>query len=149
MQDDEFCVIFSPTLLFSLLCCFHSRFDGNAVTMLPPLLLSIRGRRFRPRSMIPRPIFFSSTVKIQCHVQSLFINRNEMLALRWWSVLRWSERREERKTKIIPSDERWWCHLPPSSASRRAGRMKDDIVIVKALVCSLKVILWFQCKKRV
>lgn len=76
------CNIFSHLPVFFLSFCvvaiLPSQFDGNAVTMLP-----FPGRNISV--VFPfndtTSAHFLSTVKIQCHVQSLFINRNEMLAL--------------------------------------------------------------------
>lgn len=78
----SFCVIFFLCYLVFPFCAVSilppSQFDGNAVTMLP-----FPGRCFSDVSPFnDTSAHFLPTVKIQCHVQSLFINRNEMLALR-------------------------------------------------------------------
>lgn len=142
-QDDEF-LCNSVSLISLLLCCRHSQLDGNAVTMLPFPGGETDSSPFNDTSAH----FLLSTAKIQCHVQSLFINRNEMLALRCSTVsvlngakaARW-KCNGRRKTENHSCDERWWCHLARWGEDERWYRYHESFSWFTQ--SRLKVILWF------
>lgn len=123
---------------------FLARLDGNAVTMLPGRSISLR---------TDTSAHFLSTVKIQCHVQSLFINRNEMLALRMQHERRareWRRRMGEKWTNIklrIISLAWWKMTTSPRWRGVYSGEMKDDIVIIKALFCLVFLDAFLRCIK--
>lgn len=95
---------------------FHAQFDGNAVTMLP-----FSGSFFFHLLLNDTSAHFLSAVKIQCHVQSLFINRNEMLALRCGKErVAWRSSGDGEKKKCIKNEMKEQKSFHP---------MKDDDVM--------------------